>query len=72
MLQIPFHAQLPPLWRETRAMNEEHYTPNIVRLREGVWQTFVVVSVTVGIVALSVHFFILLITQVNAEWDVKE
>lgn len=53
-------------------MNEEHYTPNIVRLRGGVWQTFVVVPVTVGIVALSVHFFILLITQVNAEWDVKE
>lgn len=36
------------------------------RLMRDSWQTFVVVSVSVGIVAFSINLFVLLITQVNA------
>lgn len=74
----PFHALLPPLWTERRVwMNGRHwsFTPYVMCYKIGVneraWPTFVVVSVTVGIVAFSINAFVLFVAQVNAGTKLK-
>lgn len=74
----PFHALLPPLWTERRVcMNGRHwnFTPYVMCYKIGgnerAWPTFVVVSVTVGIVAFSINSFVLFVAQVNAGTKLK-
>lgn len=68
-----FLARLSQLWTEWIMWNEREQILawNALQILEWIqWLTFVVVSVAIGIIAFSINFIVLFITQVNARREV--